>query len=116
MAKFKISITVTGIVAKSSSAIDTVTVTLGTLVAVLLMSNALLFVFGCVCGHYLSNKLANRDTRPSQLQPAPVYENLQLKTTTVDEQEVELEKNVAYGHFQRTQENIQSGFGNDVDI
>ena len=100
---FKISLTPTGIVAKSSSDINTVTVTLGTSVAVLLMSNTLLFIMGCACGHYLCQKckkLANRDTRPSQLQPAPVYETLQLKPTTVDEQVVELEKNVAYGHFQ----------------
>ena len=97
--------------AKSSSDINTVTVTLATLVAVLLTSNAFLFIMGCVCGHYLCQKckkLANRDTQPSQLQPAPDYENLQLKTTAVDEQVVELEKNVAYGHFQRAQENIQS--------
>ena len=40
-------------------------------------------------------KLANRDTQPSQLQPVPVYKSLQLKTTTVDEQKVDLEKNVA---------------------
>ena len=89
--------------AKSSSDINTVTVTLATSVVVLLMSNALLFIMWCVCGHYLRQKckkLANRDTQPSQLQPAPVYENLLLKPTTVDEQEVELEKNVAYGHFQ----------------
>ena len=111
MAKFKISITFTGIVAKSSSDINIVTVTLGTSVAVLLTSNAFLFIMGCVCGHYLCRKckkLADRDIRPSQLELAPVYENLQLKTTTVDEQEVELEKNVAYGHFQWARENISN--------
>ena len=97
--------------AKSSSDINTVTVTLATSVAVLLMSNGLLFIMGCVCGHYLCQKcrkLANRDTRRSQLQPVPVYENLQLKIMTVDEQEVELEKNVAYGHFQQARGNIQT--------
>ena len=111
MAKIKISTTLTGIVAKSSSDINTVTVTLGTSVAVLLVSNALLFIMGCICGHYLCGKckkLAIRDTRPSQLQPTPVYENRQLKNKTVDEQVVQLEKNVAYGHFQRTRENTQS--------
>ena len=55
-------------------------------------------------------KLANRDTQPSQLQPVPVYKSLQLKTTTVDEQKVDLEKNVAYDHFQRAQKNILSDF------
>ena len=88
-------ITLTDIMAKSSSDINTVTVTLATSVAVLLMSNGLLFIMGCVCGHYLCQKcrkLANRDTRRSQLQPVPVYENLQLKIMTVDEQEVELER------------------------
>ena len=55
-------------------------------------------------------KLANRDTQPSQLQPVPVYKSLQLKTTTVDEQKVDLEKNVAYDHFQRAQKNISSNF------
>ena len=63
--KISLTLTVTGIVAKSSSDIDTVTVTLATSVAVLLMSNALLFIMGCACGHYLCRKykrLANTDT------------------------------------------------------
>ena len=70
-------------------------------------------VFGCICGHYLCQKckkLANRDRQPSQLQPVPVYENLQSTTTAVDKEKVDLEENVAYGHFQRTQENISSNF------
>ena len=93
--------------AKSNSNINVVTVTVASSAAVLLTSNTLLFIVGCLCGHYLCQKckkVANRDT---QLQSAPVYENLQQKITKADEQEVELEKNMAYGH-------IQSGsvFGN----
>lgn len=99
--------------AKSSSDVNVVTVSLATSVAVLLISNALLFIMGCVCGHYLCQKckkLTNGDiyTQPSQLQPAPIYENLQLKSMKADEQEVELEENVAYGHFQQAQDNISS--------
>ena len=113
--KFKISNTLAGVMhmAKSGSGINTVTVTLATSVAVLITSNIFLFILGCICGHYLCQKckkLANRDTQPSQLQPVPVYENLQLKPTTVDEQKVDLEKNVTYGHFQRAQENTSSNF------
>ena len=71
--------------------------TLATLVAVLLTSNAFLFIMGYVCGHCLCRKckkLAKRDS-----QPASVREDWQLKTMGADEQELELEKNVAYGHF-----------------
>ena len=75
---------------------------LETSVAVLLISNALLFIMGCVCAHYLyqkCKKVTNGDTQPCQLLPAPFYENLQLKSMKADEQEVELEENVAYSHF-----------------
>ena len=83
--------------AKSNSNVNSVTVTLATLVAVLLTSNAFLFIMGCVCGHCLSQKgkkLAKQDH-----QPDPVYENWQMKTTRVEGQELELEMNEAYGHL-----------------
>ena len=86
--------------AKSSSDVNVVIVSLATSVAVLLISNALLFIRGrCVCGHYLCQKCkkltnGNIYTQPSQLQPAPIYENLQLKSMKADEQEVELEENI----------------------
>ena len=82
--------------------VNVVTVTLATLVAALLMYNALLFIMGCVCGHYLCQKCKKLAKRDSQATRA--YSDRQLKATTADEQEVELEQNVAYGHFQR--ENI----------
>ena len=72
-----------------------VTVTLATLVAVLLISNILLFIMGCVCGHYLWQKCRKLVKRDSETIPA----HKQSKTINTDEQEVELEQNVAYGHF-----------------
>ena len=72
-------------------------------------------ILGCIFGYCLCRKcnkikLANGDTQPRQLQPVPVYKSLQLKTTTVEGQEVDLEKNVAYDHFQRAQKKISSDF------
>ena len=91
--------------AKSSSDVNKVTVSrtgnFSSCVAHI-PSNALLFIMGCVCAHYLyqkCKKVTNGDTQPCQLLPAPFYENLQLKSMKTDEQEVELEENVAYGHF-----------------
>ena len=87
---------------ESSRDINVITVTVASSVAVLLMSNALLFIMGWVCGHYLCQKckkMANRDSRPS----SPNSEvDTQLKSMRADEEvlELELEKNVAYGHFQ----------------
>ena len=74
-----------------------VTVTLATLVAVLLMSNVLLFIMGCVCGHYLWQKCRKLIKRDSDSETIPTHR--QSKTINTDEQEVELEQNVAYGHF-----------------
>ena len=51
---------------------------------------------GCVCNQYLYKKLSK-----SGNQTTPAYDERQLDT---DERDVELEQNVAYGHFQ--QENI----------
>ena len=48
-----------------STGINTVIVTLATSVAVLITSNIFLFILGCICGHCLCKKLANRDTHPS---------------------------------------------------
>ena len=78
-----------------------ITVTVASIVAVLLMSNAILFIMGCVCGHYLCQKckkMANRDSRPSPNSEV----DTQLKPMEADEEvlALELEKNVAYGHFQ----------------
>ena len=90
---------ITDIMPKSrlSGDVNVVTVTLATLVAVLLTSNALLFITGCVCGHYLCQKCKKLPKRDSQATPA--YSDRQMKITIADEQEVELEQNVAYGHF-----------------
>ena len=88
--------------AKSSGDVNVVTVSLVTSVSVLLMTNVLLFIMGCVCGHYLCQrckKPINGDSQSSELQPTPVYENLKLKFFRAGEQEVELEENVAYRHF-----------------
>ena len=82
----------------SESDISAVTVTLGTLVGVLLISNVLLFIMGCVCHHYLYNKLAK-----SGNQTPPAYSDRQLAMDS-DERDVELEQNVVYSHFRR--ENI----------
>ena len=83
--------------AKPSSDVNVVTVTVATLVAVLLTSNIFLFIMGCVCGHYICKQLIKKDADSSH--PDPDHENLQLKTMKNDEQELELEQNVAYGHF-----------------
>ena len=79
-----------------SDDVNVVTVTLATLVAVLLISNALFFITGCICGHYLCQKCKKLAKRDSQATPA--YPDRQMKITIADEQEVELEQNVAYGH------------------
>lgn len=81
---------------KSSSDINAITVILATIVAVLLMSNAFLFIVGYVCGL----RCKKMDT-----QPVALHENQELQSTGVDEQELELESNVAYGHFQFSQGN-----------
>ena len=78
--------------------ISAVTVTLGTLVGVLLIFNVFLFIMGCACHHYLYKKLAK-----SGNQTPPAYSDRQLAMDS-DERDVELEQNIAYGHFQ--QENI----------
>ena len=70
--------------------------TLGTLVGVLLISNVLLFIMGCVCHHYLYKKLAESDN-----QTTPAYGDRELDA---DERDIELEQNMAYGNFRR--ENI----------
>ena len=69
---------------------------LATLVAVLLISNAFLFTVGYVCGL----RCKKMDTQPATLHDI-VHEDQELQSTGVDEQELELESNVAYGHFQR---------------
>ena len=74
--------------------------TVATLVVVLLTSNVFLFIVGCICGHCFSQKckrLIKKDADSSH--PDRDHENLQLKTMKNDEQELELEQNVAYGHF-----------------
>ena len=55
---------------------------------------------GCICNHYLYKKLAK-----SSNQTTPAYGDRQLDT---DERDVELEQNVAYGHF--WQENISGNW------
>ena len=86
--------------AKSSSDVDNniVTVIVATLAAALLTSNAFIFVVGCVCGHYLCQK-CKRLVKGNN-QPSPNEVGRQLASMRGDEQELELEKNVAYGHFQ----------------
>ena len=84
---------------KLSSDVNIVTVILATLVAVLFTSNTFLFIMGCVCGHYLCQKCKKVAKKDSQ--PSPDEEDTQLKNMRADEQKLELEKNVAYGHFQR---------------
>ena len=90
-----------GIMAKPTSDVSVVTVTVATSVAVLLTSNVFLFITGCICGHCFSQKckqlLVKKDANSSHSDPD--HENLQLKTMENDEQELELEQNVAYGHF-----------------
>ena len=74
---------------------------LGILVAVLLMSNAFLFIIGYVCG-LRCKKLDNQPvTVALHDNNIIVHEDRELQSTGVDEQELELESNVAYGHFQR---------------
>jgi hypothetical protein len=75
---------------KSSSDTNVITVILATLVAVLSMSNALLFIIACVCG---------QKCKKLNGQPIASHEDWDLKITGVDEQDLELEMNVAYGHF-----------------
>ena len=73
---------------------------LATLVAILLISNAFLFITGYICGL----RCKKMDTQPATLHDI-VHEDLELPSTGVDEQEFELESNVAYGHFQSSQGN-----------
>ena len=81
-------------VTTSDSVNSIVLVILASVVALLLASNVIIFIIGCVCGHCISQKRTTIDN-----QPAPVYENCQLKSTRAEEQELELEMNEAYGHF-----------------
>ena len=77
--------------------INVITVIAATSAAVLLTSNALIFIMGYVCGHYLSQqciKSAKNDTHPRC--PESDYDNLQLETIN-NKKELELQKNVAYG-------------------
>ena len=60
-------------------------------------------------------KLANRDTQPIQLQSVPVCENPQVKTTTVDEQNVDLEKNMSTS-CELMKENISSNYINFSEL
>ena len=85
---------------KSSSDINAITVILATLVAVLFISNAFLFIIGYVCGQ----KCKKLDTQSVTLHDI-VHEDQELPSTRVDEQKFELESNVAYGHFQSSQGN-----------
>ena len=75
-----------------------VTVILATAGALLLTSNTIIFIIGCVCGHCISQRRKKRAIGDNQ--PTPIYENYQLKTIRAEEQELELEMNKAYGHFQ----------------
>lgn len=90
------------IIDKMSSDINVVTVILASSAAVL-SSSTLLFILGCVCGYYLSQKckkVTNGEDVPNQ--PAvPIYENqiLQLRDTRSDENEPELSHNMAYGYI-----------------
>ena len=89
----------TGITAKPSNDVNVITVTVATSAAVLLTSNTVIFIMGCICGHYLSQqcrKSTKIDTHPSP--PESDYDNLQLKTKN-NEKELELEENVSYGCY-----------------
>ena len=89
--------------AKKSGDVNVVTVILATSAAVLLTSNTILFIMGCVCGHCLSQKckkLTNTEDIPNQ--PVPLYGNLQLRAT---KPEPELSLNVAYGYLHAQPEN-----------
>ena len=89
--------------AKKSGDFNVITVILATSAAVLLMSSTFLFIMGCVCGHYLSQKfkkLTNREDVSNQ--PVPLYENLQLRAT---KSEPELSLNMAYGYLHVQPEN-----------
>ena len=75
---------------------------LATLVAVLLMSNAFLFIVGYVCGL----RCKKMDSQPVTVSLHDiVHEDRELQSTGVVEQELELESNVAYGHFQFSDHN-----------
>ena len=89
------TIACTGYNTKPSSDVSVVTVALATLAAVLLTSNALLFFLGCMCGHYLWQRCKRLLKRNSQC----VLEDQHQRGTGAGDQELELERNVAYGHF-----------------
>ena len=78
---------------------DIVTVIVATSVMVLLTSNTFIFVMGCICGHSLHHKcrkLIKGNTSPTN----EVAREMTSVSVSGDEQELELEKNVAYGHLQ----------------
>ena len=59
--------------------------------AVLFISNVFLFIVGYVCGQ----KCKKMDSQPVTVDI--IHDNRELQSTRVDEQELELESNVAYG-------------------
>ena len=77
-----------------------VTVIVATAVAAMLASNAFIFVVGCICGHYFYQKCKKLVKGSRNNQPSPIEVTGELNSVTGNEQELELEKNVAYGHFQ----------------
>ena len=64
------------------------------------MSNAFLITIGYICGQ----KCKKLDSQSVTLHDI-VHEDQELPSTGVDEQELELESNVAYGNFQFSQSN-----------
>ena len=77
---------------------DIVIVIVATSVTVLLTSNSIIFVVGCICGHLLCHKCKKLIKGNTSLNE--VAREMTSVSVSGDEQELELEKNVAYGHFQ----------------
>ena len=70
-------------------------------IIVFILSSALFFFIGCVCGWFGHKHKQSAKTTTSQ--PAPVYEDLQ-PTSMSENREItfELKENVAYGPVQST--------------
>ena len=67
-----------------------------------ILSSALFFFIGCVCGWFGHKHKQSAKTTISQ--PAPVYEDLQLTSITENQEGAfELNENVAYGPVRSTQ-------------
>ena len=99
----------TDTVPKSNSDVNSniVTVIVATAVAAMLASNTFIFVVGCICGHNFYQKCKNliKGSRNNQPSAIEVTRSRGPNSVTGNEQELELEKNVAYGHFQLSQDN-----------